>query len=633
MAGHSKWGIRTRLMLGLLLPTYLETLDYTVVATAQPHIASHFNRLDLQSWIGTSYVLTSTVFLPVFGSIADVLGRQASCQIALLFFIVGSALCTGAQSMPMLLVGRGISGIGAAGLVSVVRIILSDSGSLNEDSFLNAMLVVLPIIGGALVDVNFRWIFAINLPTGLISSVLIFFLLRPILKGPQPSQRGSAQHLPTGTIRRETAIQKFLRIDWVGASLFIAGGILLLLGLSLGSGVEAKGFAAPVVIASLAVGGVLMIILVFWELMFEAYEKETDRPHHRPQWMYKSPKWLEFTDPLIPTSMFRNYDVSATSFGAMTCGMVLFSCFYFLAIYFSIARGDSASKSGAQLLYLAPGMGIGVAIALRAISWFKQPRFPVILGLAVTPLGIGLISMALENNNQTQLNVFLLVTGIGIGLSFAPLSLQARYSQPVSRIAIVVSMNLFFRTAGGTIGLAQLATVLNSKVKTYIHTALYSSSSPLTADQRTSLAASFANGFNSINGIDNLDPVTKGVVQAAFRDACKWSFISLLPWCCLSFIVCLGLRNLKKERLAQGGGLQGDVTPLEGQGNQLGTPTKEGPRYAENGAHDQEATGQDGTTVGGGKPKMKVPRPMGPITALIWPIWWTVAYFVNKNRE
>lgn len=87
-------------------------------------------------------------------------------------------------------------------------------------------------------------------------------------------------------------------------------------------------------------------------------------------------------------------------------------------------------------------MGIGVFIALRAIAWFKQPRFPLILGMAVIPVGVGLIVMALGNNNQTQLNVFLLVTGIGIGLSFAPLSLQARYSQPVSRIAIVVSMNL-----------------------------------------------------------------------------------------------------------------------------------------------------------------------------------------------
>lgn len=213
-----------------------------------------------------------------------------------------------------------------------------------------------PVIGGYLVNINFRWIFVINLPTGVFSSILIFFLLRPILKGPQPSQRGSQQDLSTGApARRETVVQKLLRVDWIGAFLFISGGILLLLALSLGSGVEAKGFAAPVVIASFVVGGVLMIALVFWELMFEAYEKETDKPHHRPQWMYKSPRWLEFTDPLIPTSIFRNYDVSATSFGALTCGMVLFSCFYFLAIYFSIAQGDSASKSGAQLLYLAPG--------------------------------------------------------------------------------------------------------------------------------------------------------------------------------------------------------------------------------------------------------------------------------------
>ncbi|KAG9000747.1 hypothetical protein FRB95_009498 [Tulasnella sp. JGI-2019a] len=641
MTGHSKWGIRVRLMVGLLLPTYLETLDYTVVATAQPHIASVFNRLDLQSWIGTSYVLTSTVFLPVFGSLADIMGRHAACQLALAIFVVGSAICTGAQSMAMLLVGRGIAGVGAAGLVSVVRIVLSDSGSLSEDSFLNAMLVAMyalgyatgPIIGGALVNINFRWIFAINLPAGVGSMIIIFFFLRPILKGPQPSQRGSQQNLLAGaTPRRESFIQKLLRVDWIGAFLFISGGILLLLALSLGSGVEVKGFAAPVCIASFAAGGVCMIVFVFWELMFEAYEQETDRPHRRPQWMYKSPKWLEFTDPLIPTSIFRNYDVSVTSFGALTCGMVLFSAFYFLAIYFSIAQGESASKSGAQLLYLAPGMGGGVVVALRLIAWFKQPRFPIILGMAVIPVGIGLIVMALGNNNQTQLNIFLAVTGVGIGLSFAPLSLQARYSLPVSRIAVVVSMNLFFRTAGGTIGLTQLATVLNSKVKTYINADLYSPTSTLNADQRQSLGALFAGGLSSIEGINSLDDQTKAVVQNAFREGCRWSFISLIPWCCVAFLLCFGLKNLDQDRVAQGGGLarDGDDAPAgkEGRGGQS---TESHAPLQRDHSHDDEAQQQPHT--GNGKPKMKVPRPMGPITALIWPIWWTVAYFVNKNRE
>jgi MFS family permease len=108
-----------------------------VVATAQTEIASMFGRLDIQSYIGTcrsasvylsqpdyifpAYVLTSTVFLPVFASIADIFGRYWAMQIGVICFMVGSAISTGANSMPVLLIGRGVAGIGAAALLTVRR--------------------------------------------------------------------------------------------------------------------------------------------------------------------------------------------------------------------------------------------------------------------------------------------------------------------------------------------------------------------------------------------------------------------------------------------------------------------------------------------------------------------------------
>ncbi|KAG8949426.1 hypothetical protein FRC00_008142, partial [Tulasnella sp. 408] len=503
--GYGMWNIRIRLMLCLLLPTYLETLDYTVVATAQPHIASTFNRLDLQSWIGTSYVLTSTVFLPIYGSIADILGRHWALQCALVVFLIGSAICTAAQDMPMLLAGRGIAGIGAAGLVSVVRIILSDSGSLNEDNFMNSLLVVLyavgystgPVIGGALLNSSFRWIFAINLPTSALSCVLIFFLLRPLLRPAQPSPR-LHPGLPTNTIShlpRETPLQKFLRVDFIGTLLFIGGGILVLLALSLGSSVEKRGFQAPIVIASFAVGFALIFVFVAWEFLVSKYidaavDEANGVPRRFPGFLYKCPKWFRLTEPAIPLDIFKSYDICATSFAAMTGGMVLFSAFYFLAIYFSIVQGLSATKSGVQLLYFSPGLGIGVFIALRMISMLKQPKYPAILGGLIIPVAVGLLTIAIDNNNQKQLNGFLLFTGVGIGLTFAPLSLQARFCQPFNRVAAVVSMNLFFRTAGGTIGLAQLSAVLDTKVKSYI-TSLVVSSNALTPEQKAQIANLF----------------------------------------------------------------------------------------------------------------------------------------------
>jgi hypothetical protein len=138
--GWALWKPRLMLMGAVALPVFLETLDYTVVATAQTSIASVFNRLDLQSYIGTAYVLTSTVFLPIFASLADIFGRYWAMQLSVFFFIVGSAISTGANSMPTLLAGRGIAGIGAAGLLGV-----SVFMSLLVYHYLLLLLLLLPL--------------------------------------------------------------------------------------------------------------------------------------------------------------------------------------------------------------------------------------------------------------------------------------------------------------------------------------------------------------------------------------------------------------------------------------------------------------------------------------------------------
>ncbi len=182
----------------------LTSLGNLVVATAQVHIAvsprllpettraespsqSVFNRLDLQSYIGTVYLLTSTVFLPLFASLADVWGRHWALQLSLILFAIGSAISTGSHNMATMLAGRGVAGIGAAGMLSVCaqnissnglqtdhkqifRIIMADSRSLDDNNWQQSLLFFLftvgycigPVIGGALTTVSFRWIFAIK---------------------------------------------------------------------------------------------------------------------------------------------------------------------------------------------------------------------------------------------------------------------------------------------------------------------------------------------------------------------------------------------------------------------------------------------------------------------------------------
>lgn len=108
--------------------------------------------------------------MPLFASLADVYGRHFALQLSLVFFLIGSALSTAAQDMPMMLAGRGVAGIGAAGLLTVLRTILSDSRSLNLNNLQGALMTLLytigfcvgPVVGGALVSVSFRWVFAIK---------------------------------------------------------------------------------------------------------------------------------------------------------------------------------------------------------------------------------------------------------------------------------------------------------------------------------------------------------------------------------------------------------------------------------------------------------------------------------------
>ncbi|KAI0699560.1 major facilitator superfamily domain-containing protein [Cytidiella melzeri] len=535
------------LMVGLIIPVFLETLDYTVVATAQVHIASIFNRLDLQSYIGTIYLLTSTVFLPPFASIADIFGRHWALQAALVFFAIGSALSTGAQNMPMMLAGRGVAGIGAAGLLAVVRIILTDSRSLDANNWQQTLLFLLytvgfcigPFIGGELLTVSFRWIFAINLPCCAAAVVLAFFLLRGRTKSSQPSQK-----LPTATNQNETFLDKVCRIDWIGALLFMAGGILILLALNWGS---TNHWKSAKVIVCFIIGGLAICAFLLWEYHIERTEHANMSSKIR----------LLYTDPMIPLDIFKSRDICIVMYATMISGLVMLVMFYFVAIFFIVVSDLSPTKSGAQLIYFAPGMGGGSLISINLIKWIRQPKYPTVAGALISTVALGLISFGINENNQSLVNGFMALAGVGTGLQVGPLAVQARFSQPAKMNAAVSGLLLFFRALGGTIGLAQCGAVLNGKVSSYIATVARSGGLSNADAQAVSLSS--AAGLNSVNGIDNLPADVQQIVRDAFRQGTRYAFISLIPWCAVAFIAVLFMSRIPDGDRGVG---VADSTPL-----------------------------------------------------------------------
>ncbi|KAI0342108.1 MFS general substrate transporter [Trametopsis cervina] len=519
------------LMAALAIPVFLETIDYTVVATAQVHIASIFNRLDLQSYIGTIYLLTSTVFLPPFASMADIFGRHWALQLSLVFFAVGSAISTGANNMPTMLAGRGVAGVGAAGLLSVVRIILTDSGSLNDNNWQQVLLFLLytlgfclgPFIGGKLLTVSFRWIFAINLPCCAVAIVLAFLLLRGRTKTGQPSRK-----LPTTDRQQETFMDKVFRIDWVGAALFMVGGILILLALNWGSLGDWK---SAKVIVCFVVGGLAIIAFLLWERFLDGmeYTQSTSRWH------------LLYTEPMIPLELFRSLNICIIMYATAVSGIILLVMFYFVAIFFVIVSNLSPSQSGVQLIYFAPGMGGGSLLSIQLIRRLRQPKYPIVLGGIVSTVALGLISMGIEQEKQSLVNGFMAMAGVGTGLQVGPLAVQARFSQPAERNAVVSGLLLFFRSLGGTIGLAQCGAVLNGKVNSYIANLVHTGA--LSAADAESLSLSSA-ALSSVNGLNSLPPATQQFVRDAFREGSRYAFISLIPWCALAFLLTLLLKRI-----------------------------------------------------------------------------------------
>jgi len=211
--------VRTILM-SLMVAMFLAALDQTIVATALPTIGRQFHDVSNLSWVITAYLLASTAVAPVFGTLSDIYGRRAMIIAALSLFIAGSVLCALAPNMPVLILARGLQGLGGGGILPIVQTVISDIVSPRErgqyQAYFSGVWVAAgiggPVLGGLFAE-HLHWslIFWINLPLAFAALALLLPRMKKI---------------PTFHRRR--------KVDWLGGVLLMASAVVLMLVLSWG---------------------------------------------------------------------------------------------------------------------------------------------------------------------------------------------------------------------------------------------------------------------------------------------------------------------------------------------------------------------------------------------------------------
>ena len=394
----------------LMIGMVVSSLDQTIVSTALPTVVGDLGGVDHMLWVVTAYVLTSTIVMPIYGKIGDLRGRKRLFIAAQILFMVGSALCSFAHTMVLLIVGRAIAGLGGGGLLVLSQAIVADVIPARKRAlYLNVMgigwalpMLVGPLLGGLFTEhLSWRWAFWVNIPLTIISVAMCAWLL------PKYPNHASLR-----------------RFDALGTLTISASIIALTLATSWG-GVQYS-WTSPIIIG-------LLIATIMFATLFVFVEKRA-------------------AEPVMPLFLFRNRNFVLATVGGFIVLFAMMAAMSYLPTYFQLAHSMGATAAGymevpMSIAYLVASLFSGALIAKSG----KYKKLMAASFLIATIGALALCTLRAETSPYIAC-AYMSVLGFGMGLSFEILVLIVQNEFPAAVVGTATSATNFFREIGTTLG-------------------------------------------------------------------------------------------------------------------------------------------------------------------------------------